>query len=855
MKTCPDCGKCVRDEVKFCKYCRHAFSGVVTDAAVPPPTPAASQSPPKVPPEDTMASNLEKAAKYLSAGRIEEHRKTITEAVSIECRDPELLWELCKSLNRLKEYESLTKVCRRILAIDPEHKALATLAGSLELRGHRAEAIEVYRQVLKIWPDHVRAGYSIAQNLFQDSRSDEPKDRFVLDAMQNVVKNPNGFSREEISGAKIRAAKILIGSGDLSGGLKLLEGLDEATVSSPNRLIAGSSWADAAEGFIASGKSDDAMICLQWAIQWADDRTYKARLSSIVETRVKNLLDSGAPDKAFEAARHVPEVSESAEIRKLATEALIGKCDMLRKQGDGKSAAECIDLAMELLPEDDSALKANLESRQRLFRQEASVRRTKIGGVLAGLAIMAAATFLMLYMAHGSITITVPNATTMSLMKGNKIAANSTTETIEVPQKDNASLPWSGSYQLKASAPAGGFAPLETEVVVPFWRKHADVDVAMKVQAGVLNVNTVPAGAVVTLSNAFQKLTCASPCTLRDVMTVPSTLEYSLSRLPKEKRYLTPQDGVTTDVEPVVFPAYVTVVSNPSGADIVVDGSSTGKLTPASLSLGQTGQHTISGTLPGYLVEGPSIKTHNGLPMDVQLSMTPLYGTMVVQSSYEDGIACAGNVTIDDENGNSWRRIKVLARSHSITVNCRLGSAGTSESAIHKKNVNVPILVPSAEGAVRDGLILNYNSQFWYPVVQNMDLPVVMTWEEADSYCKSLQAGHLVGWRLPTGAELTALLEIPEQKLRKTADSYGWLLYSFASGVKSWVDIAHWTMDQEIQEYYDDSSATAGVKIVELKGAEQYFAQSRMIPVTDNPDSPSPYFVPPTGQVFCVRDL
>lgn len=855
MKTCPVCANKVRDEAKFCKYCRHAFpldqTAPVTNESVP----ASGFNRRETAPVETLASRLEYIAECRRCGRTADHREAVVTAVSIDSSDTHDLYALCRELGALGEYEMLASVCRRIIAIDPRHQALLPLAAALDKLGQKAEALLVYRKVLEVWPSNVRALYEVAAGIFGNGlAAADPDGSFVLEAMTAAIANPDDFSAQEIAGARIRAASLMIGRGELDDGMQLLADLPEKSVPAEDHTILGSTLAAAAQSFVSAGKPDLAVKFFRKSLRFWRDSTIQSHLTVLLADEARKLLNAGDPDAAYEMAVRAEGGAESIDTRKIAVEAMIAKCDMARQQGDNRTADECIDNGLELCPEDETVLKSQLETRRKMFAHETNVRRIKVFSILGGIAGVLAVTILLVHMAHGSLTVTVPHATNMYIMKGTKAVADSTTGRIEFPRTATDGLPWSGKYRVQAWTDKGGFDKLETEVTVPFWRKHKSIDLTMTVQKGHLNINTVPPGAIVKMTNDFQEMTCATPCTLQDVMTVRSTLEYSLSSLPHEKREFTARKDVVTDVEPVVFPAYLRIVSDPPGADVWIDDAPTGSVTPASISVQENGRHSISGSLPGYLVEGSDVTTHHGLPMDVRLQMTPLYGTLTIKSVYEDGTPCFGDVTIGDVTDKSWRRVKVLAKTHYITVNCRLGSSGTTETAIHKKNVDVPISVPSAEGAVRDSLIASFNNQYWYPVSQSFDQPTLMTWEQADSWCRTLRAGHLVGWRLPTVTELATLLEKGESKVRSSDLFVDWLLYSFISGIKSWTNVPHWTADYE--------SATGGEPFVNrftVTALEQedgnYYGANGTVQIPTSVDWSSPDYMPPNGLTFCVRDL
>jgi len=153
-----------------------------------------------------------------------------------------------------------------------------------------------------------------------------------------------------------------------------------------------------------------------------------------------------------------------------------------------------------------------------------------------------------------------------------------------------------GTHRVTASLP--GYYPLDTEIEVGF-APDQSIDLALEKLPGLVSLTTVPeAGAQVRLDGQPFGIT---PMIDAEIRPGPHRLEFVAERFLSEVRELDVVGGgerQSLDVALTPNWASVTVSSQPTGAEVLVDGTVTAR-TPAELEL-TAGQHAIELRLRGY---------------------------------------------------------------------------------------------------------------------------------------------------------------------------------------------------------------------------------------------------------------
>jgi serine/threonine protein kinase len=156
----------------------------------------------------------------------------------------------------------------------------------------------------------------------------------------------------------------------------------------------------------------------------------------------------------------------------------------------------------------------------------------------------------------------------------------------------------------------------------PRGRKGRSRSVPTVVPAQV-TVNSVPEGAEVSFDGS---MLCQTPCTLTGIAPGQHSVSASKAGFSAANRTLSLASGAKTSVslELSQMTAMISVVSNPAGAAIVLDGKDTGKLTPSRLVLEKPGKHSITIRRYGYLDSSSSVNIELGQTATVNQDLTKL---------------------------------------------------------------------------------------------------------------------------------------------------------------------------------------------------------------------------------------
>jgi hypothetical protein len=154
---------------------------------------------------------------------------------------------------------------------------------------------------------------------------------------------------------------------------------------------------------------------------------------------------------------------------------------------------------------------------------------------------------------------------------------------------------------------------------------------------GNISVTSSPAGASIKLNGTDTgKIT---PYTLTDVSEGSNTVEVSLAGYKTASKPVTVVAGSTVDVdfqlEAIVNTGSIAVTSTPPGAEIKLDGTDTGKITPYTLTDVSVGSHTVEVSLAGYKTASKTVTVVAGSTVDVdfQLEVKVNTGSIAVTST------------------------------------------------------------------------------------------------------------------------------------------------------------------------------------------------------------------------------
>jgi len=199
-------------------------------------------------------------------------------------------------------------------------------------------------------------------------------------------------------------------------------------------------------------------------------------------------------------------------------------------------------------------------------------------------------------------------------------------------------------------------------------RKSKTRAAAAAVVPAQLSVSSTPDGAEINFDGS---VLCQSPCTLTGIAPGAHTVIASKAGFSSVTRTLSLASGANQSIslQLAQSSALLTVSSTPAGAAVWVDGSNTGKLTPAQFTVSKSGTHTVTLRRAGYLDGSSSVNVEPGQPSVVNLTLTHLGNT--------DEIRAAGSrfkkvFAHGDASGMGIVSVKTQPKGAQITVNSRV---------------------------------------------------------------------------------------------------------------------------------------------------------------------------------------
>ena len=199
--------------------------------------------------------------------------------------------------------------------------------------------------------------------------------------------------------------------------------------------------------------------------------------------------------------------------------------------------------------------------------KQARLTRTIVAVVSVVIAIAA-----LFYYGQGSLVIKTEQPSTISL--GEPSFETSETGHLETP------LLFYRSYPLKITKP--GYATIDQSVKPAFGRGIKEINFTLVPNYGTVKVASDPSGAKLVVKNDYEEKSCTAPCELPKLFAMPSEAELQLpGHVPFQTKLDVPA-GKTHDLGTVAFKGDFKVDSNPSDAEVFINGKSRGR-TPLSL--------------------------------------------------------------------------------------------------------------------------------------------------------------------------------------------------------------------------------------------------------------------------------
>jgi formylglycine-generating enzyme required for sulfatase activity len=227
---------------------------------------------------------------------------------------------------------------------------------------------------------------------------------------------------------------------------------------------------------------------------------------------------------------------------------------------------------------------------------------------------------------YGYIKVTTtPESGAEITLNGNKLQQTSPHTTNRMP---------AGEYQITVSK---SMFHSETRNVNIGEGKTEELAITMKPDFGLLRVITNPEpGAEVTINGNPHR--SKTPFTTERLRAGNYELSVSLPMYHSETREITIGDGETTEVVFDLRPSFgeVSVTTKPeTGAEVLVNGISTGKNTPCELDRLPTGQHQITVRKEWYQPKTIAVDITDGLSDHFEIEMEPTFGILNVTAEHD----------------------------------------------------------------------------------------------------------------------------------------------------------------------------------------------------------------------------
>ena len=141
---------------------------------------------------------------------------------------------------------------------------------------------------------------------------------------------------------------------------------------------------------------------------------------------------------------------------------------------------------------------------------------------------------------------------------------------------------------------------------------------------GAITVTSTPAGAAIAIDGTGTGN--VTPSTFSKISPGDHAVTVSLSGYTLESKTVTVTAGSTNTADFTLVPVQqggsITVTSVPAGASISLDGTSTGKVTPATLDTISAGTHTVTVSLTGYTTASKTVTVSAGSTADASFRLT-----------------------------------------------------------------------------------------------------------------------------------------------------------------------------------------------------------------------------------------
>lgn len=203
----------------------------------------------------------------------------------------------------------------------------------------------------------------------------------------------------------------------------------------------------------------------------------------------------------------------------------------------------------------------------------------------------------------------------------------------------------------------------EVGLVTVTAQKKELMEITLRPNYGYIHVSTTPeSGATVTVNG--NPLPSTSPVTSDRLKSGVYTVEANKTLYHAASKQVTVTDGETTNVAIDLRPAFggVRITSSPElGAEILLNGSPTGKTTPATLERLPKGEHTITVRKEWFQPQTQRISLSDGEGKQLDMVMQPTFGTVSITAQDNAAIYVAG-----EHKGNSQWEGRLTAGLYTV---------------------------------------------------------------------------------------------------------------------------------------------------------------------------------------------
>lgn len=463
------------------------------------------------------------------------------------------------------QYPEAAKVLKTMSELEPDE--LGPLKQRIELskKGSREDIITLCKELLHVEPQNEDTLLLLAQSQLKSKRMQGATSTFEsLLALQ-----PENAQANLYVGIKQYNASLWVEAVQL-----LTTSLEHTEQLSSKELALAQLYLFGAKLHLCTVELSD--IDLSSLQQWSQvGKTHHPVLHQCYVLLARLQWENGEEDEAIVAYKQSLCYQDNQEVRLYLSRWYGVEGDRFVTRKRYKRALLAYEEGLQFQPL-SSELAEKYNSTKQLKRRNTILFSVGTVGVLLVVAGLLALNFY----ARGVLSIqTIPSAT-IKVYSGKHVVAQESTDTSKLASNLRTTFLRSGSYTVHVHRK--GFHTIRKELKVGLGRNIHHSKLHLVPKEGSLRVTTSPTGATVVVRNSYATKTCQTPCDMRNLFAVSSSIRISLpgytaytlrASIPVEK---------TLNLGKISFVGSLQIKSTPSGATVLLNNRRKG-ITPIKI--------------------------------------------------------------------------------------------------------------------------------------------------------------------------------------------------------------------------------------------------------------------------------